>query len=446
MFAHVRYPPEMGDHHARRGVEIVFILVGQAAAADHFAQLFHGQCAVEQVGPVLALHHRPRIAIGFDRLHAADHRAHQVVDRDQAGDVAVFVDHQRQRLLLFAEDLQQLQRVGRFGHEQRRAHPGEQVGRHALGLAQPPQQRLGFEDAQDVPVAAAVHRETRERRFVHRRQIFFQRRGGVEPGDAHARRHQAYRGAVAEAEHAIHHLAFVGIDHALLVALGHQQADLLFTDRTARVVADAEQAQHQPVDRAEREHNRLGGGRQHLQRDRDHAGDGFGIGQREPFRDQFAEDHRTGGDHADRRADADRPGVFAHPRPDIVQPVGDLQADRIAAEYAGEHADQGDADLDGGQQVVGMLGQHQRGAGAAAGFVGVFGQLLEAQLARGQQGHLRQGEEGVEDDQGDDDQDFQHAVRSSVPERRARAGGCEITCCGAGGCGAGGGLVSSSIE
>ena len=69
----------------------------QRAAAEQFAQLVHRQSAVHEQRAVVALHHRRRrrgrVAAG---RAAADHRAQQVVDGHDTGDVAVLVDHQRQ--------------------------------------------------------------------------------------------------------------------------------------------------------------------------------------------------------------------------------------------------------------------------------------------------------------------------------------------------------------
>ena len=47
-------------------------------------------------------------------------------------------------------------------------------------------------------------------------------------------------------------------------------------------------------------------------------------------------------------ADPDLVGVLVHQRGDAGQPAGDDQADGLAAEDAGQHADRGDADLHGG--------------------------------------------------------------------------------------------------
>src|SRR3546814_8189181 len=65
-----------------------------------------------------------------------------------------------------------------------------------------------------------------------------------------------------------------------------------------------------------------------------------------------------------------------------------------------------------------LFGQRQRRASAAAG----LGHLLEADLARGHQRHLRQGEEGVEHDQPGDDQQRDHGWPSSGTPWRPAAG------------------------
>jgi hypothetical protein len=58
-------------------------------------------------------------------------------------------------LLLLAEDLQELQRMGRLGNEQRLAQFAEQVG---LRQADVVEQRLDLQHAEDIAVAAAVDR------------------------------------------------------------------------------------------------------------------------------------------------------------------------------------------------------------------------------------------------------------------------------------------------
>src|SRR5688572_7686080 len=56
IFAHVGDAPEVRDHHAGGGVEVMLLLVGQDAAAEQFAQVLDRQRSVEQEGAVGTLH------------------------------------------------------------------------------------------------------------------------------------------------------------------------------------------------------------------------------------------------------------------------------------------------------------------------------------------------------------------------------------------------------
>jgi len=78
------------------------------------------------------------------------------------------------------------------------------------------------------------------------------------------------------------------------------------------------------------------------------------------------------------------------------QHVGDART----AEDRGEGADQGDAHLDDGQEMVRVLGQLQGLPRCALAGLG-FG--LQAAAARGDDGHLRTGEEAIGQGQGQDD-------------------------------------------
>jgi hypothetical protein len=101
---------------------------------------------------------------------------------------------------------------------------------------------------------------------------------------------------------------------------------------------------------------------------------------------------------------ADGAGVLADGGEVLGDPDADRRADGVAAEHAGEDADGGDADLHGRQEALRVLGQFQRLAGARA----VLGALLQPRLARGDHRHLRQREEGIQQDQEQDDQQLNH--------------------------------------
>ena len=68
-------------------------------------------------------------------------------------------------------------------------------------------------------------------------------RVGIQPDDARARRHKRIRIAIAQAQYAVEHVAFVFVDHALFVAFSNQVADLFFRYLLGRESAQAHDAQ-----------------------------------------------------------------------------------------------------------------------------------------------------------------------------------------------------------
>ena len=74
-----------------------------------------------------------------------------------------------------------------------------------------------------------------------------------------------------------------------------------------------------------------------------------------------------------------------------------------AAVGAGQHADQRDAELHRGQELVGIVRQRERRPGA---LVALLGALLQADLAGRHDGDLRHGEDAVGQDEEEDDEEF----------------------------------------
>ena len=387
MLADARDAAEMRDQHARRGVEVVLVLVGQRAAAEQFAQFLHRQAAVDQQRAVVAFHHQRIVVLVLAGLDPADHRAHQIIHRDHAGDVAVLVHHQRQRLLFLAEDLQQFQRMRRFGHEHRRAQFAEQIRGLPVEVVE---QRFHFQHAEHVGVAAAVHRIARVGRGAHFGEVFGEVGAGVEPDDAGARRHQAFRGAVAQAHDAVHHVAFVVVDQALLVAFADQQADFLLGHVRGVALAEADRAHHRARAPRQRDHEGHGRAREEIHRVGDRGRDPFRAQRADPLGHQFA-DQAEQEQHDQEAGDEADPARVRRQPVDPGQRHRDARAQGFAAEVAGEQAEQGDPQLHRGQEALRVLGQLQRLARAAA----VRGHLLEPHLARGHHRHFGHGEETV---------------------------------------------------
>ena len=92
--------------------------------------------------------------------------------------------------------------------------------------------------------------------------------------------------------------------------------------------------------------------------------------------------------------------------PASASEVGEALAERGAGEGAGQHADQRDADLDGGQEASGVGAERQRATGAADVTVD---HRLQARGAGGDNGQFRHGQQAVHADQNDDNRDFKTA-------------------------------------
>ncbi|MNV34777.1 hypothetical protein D3C71_1262080 [compost metagenome] len=298
-----------------------------------------------------------------------------------------------------------------------------------MGAFQARHQGLHLKNAGDILVIAAIHRVTRERMVAHGVQVFGRIGGRVQPGNAVARGHQAVGGTVAQAHDAIHHVALVGVDDARLVALGHQHADLFFRDRCRLGLAQADDAQHQLGGARQQPHAGGGNARQPAHRHRDKAGDVFRTGQGEAFWHQFAEDQRQVGDQRDGQHLADEARIrlrFADQREGgrqrregRLQLLGNRAANGVATVDTGQDADQGDADLHRGQEILWFFREFQRPRGALAG----AGHLLEAAFARCHDRHFGHGKEAVEQDQREYDKKFKHG---SLPGLVAgRAGVCD---------------------
>ena len=239
--------------------------------------------------------------------------------------------------------------------------------------------------------------------------------------------------------HAMHHVAFVGVDHALLVAFAHQHADLLFGD------ASTGRRWPSPSSRSTRrvQHDsasttglaRLG---EEIHRDRRRRWRSA-SGRSVPMRLGTSSPIRPNRNSISRKPVGEaraRSRIGRQPR-DVAQRHGDLGAHRLAAEVADHQAQQADPQLHRRQEAFRVLGQVQRLARAAAG----FRHVLEAALARGQHRHLRHREEAVAQDQHEDDQQFQHARGSMRRQAGGQARQCRATpvggacrASGAGGC------------
>jgi hypothetical protein len=252
--------------------------------------------------------------------------------------------------------------------------------------------------AEHVGIAAAIDRIARIRGLAHRLQVFLERGLGVEPGNARARRHQRVGATLAKPQHAVEHVALVLVDHALLVALADQVADLFFRHLLLGQAAEADQAHDQPRARGQQPHGRMHDAGEEHHRQGHPGREPFRAERREPLRHEFADDDVEEGHQQEDQDGADRHRVGSQHRKVLAQRPDQPRSERIAADVPGDERDQRDPDLHGGQEALRMLGQLEGNARTAA-FPRHF---LQPRLARGDHGHLGHREEAIEQHQDDD--------------------------------------------
>ncbi|MNR01651.1 hypothetical protein D3C85_1174650 [compost metagenome] len=172
-----------------------------------------------------------------------DHFQH-VLDGDQPGHAAVFVDHDRHVRLGGAELAQQAVEALALRHEHHRAQRLLQV--EIVGRQEVAQQVLAQQDALHVVLVLADHREARMAGLDHVRQQLFHRFGQADHVHLAALHHHLAHGALGEGQHAFDHRQRFGIQHIALEG-GMQLGNQLFA--VFRFVGKAVEQALEPVGR-----------------------------------------------------------------------------------------------------------------------------------------------------------------------------------------------------
>ena len=244
-------------------------------------------------------------------------------------------------------------------------------------------------------IAVTVNRESRVGRVLHRGDVLFERRVCIQPDDPVARHHHRIRHAIAETHHAIHHLALIRIDDALLMAFRHEQSDFLFTDRLRLIVLDSNETQKRTVNRTQRQHNRLRGSCKSLQRDGNARCNFLRVRQRQALRNQLAENHlrRRNRSHCSR--ESNRPRVIRGIRPKLRQVIRNELPECFTTKQTGQNPNQRNADLHRREKVVRIIGKVERNLCAAAR----LRHLFQAQLTRSHERHFGHGKKAIQQNQ-----------------------------------------------
>jgi hypothetical protein len=211
-----------------------------------------------------------------------------------------------------------------------------------------------------------------------------------------ARHHERADLPVVQAEHVAHHLVLVRLDHARARALGQHGVDLVL-GHGGGVLLHAQQAQQRPRGQRQQLHERLGGHGQPVDRAGHQARQRLGVALAQALGHELAHDDGEVGDehHHQARGGVAR-GLGLHAQAD--EPIAQRLGQRRFAHDAVEHADGGDADLDGGEKARGVLAQLGGGDGAA---IALIDQLLQARLTCRNQCQLGHGEQSIEQDEGE---------------------------------------------
>ena len=227
----------------------------------------------------------------------------------------------------------------------------------------------------------------------------FEGGGDGERVNIRARNHDFADLDLAEFHRRLNEFDFAGVDESAFARLLDENLKLL--DGTDEGVAgrrsDAEKAHEARGDEVEQ----LDGPAERVQEPVEWAGDdegnAFGAGEAEGFRNELAEDDFEPGEKGEGNDESDAMGENSGPR---TWNFSDERADEVGkrdfADVAEKQADDGDADLHAGDDVVEVGEKRFDDLGAG---VALFNQLVNARSANSDERKLRGGEKSVDENE-----------------------------------------------
>ena len=253
---------------------------------------------------------------------------------------------------------------------------------------------LHLHDTGDLLRPAIEHRKTRIIALANLAPVLFGIVLQIEPFELRARRHYCIDAAIAQTQRHLHDRGLGGMDIAGGLRFAQHDGDLFFRYSRGFVRAPRQETQHEIARRGkEPDERRREPGHQRQHR-REAERDRLGPAQRDALRHQFAKDQRKVGDHRDNDGEADRPGFRA--KAERREIFGDGIGKGRAAQCAGQDADHGDADLYGREEAAWIALQLERDLRTSAAELDA---ALQADAACGNDGHLGEGEEPVQQDE-----------------------------------------------
>ncbi|MNK88333.1 hypothetical protein D3C87_1082930 [compost metagenome] len=365
----------------------LLVFLGHGAQAQAVLEFRHRDHAVQQPRAIVALH--GPLATCLIGLELAGNGLDQVLQRDQTQHLAVFVDHEGDLAAGRTEILEQLHAGDALRHEHGRLEHRRQLGTLATQAAG--QQLTRADHAQNVVHPPPDHGKARVVRFLDPAQVLFLGKANVQIDHIAARHHQRGQLAIIEPEHVAHHRVLVTLDDTGLRAFHKQRVDLFFGHGRAAIRLDAEQPQHQARGAAQQLDERRGCRGKERDRACHRARDGLRRQLAEPLGHQFAQDNREigqSGHHDGRGGIAGRRLRQAQ----ACEPFAERRRQRGFPDHAVQHADGGNADLDGGQEPRGVLSELD---GLYRATVAVFNLPLQPGLAGRDERDFGHGEQAV---------------------------------------------------
>ena len=218
------------------------------------------------------------------------HRAHDVVDRDEAHDERVFVEDDREVGLCALEDVERLRERERVGNELTALHEAVLLEDDRLFIEHAAKQMLRIDEAHDVVEIPVAHEESvvgdRRDLGAHAALFFVER----EEDDVFARRHGRGHEAAFEFEDVLDHRLFLRSDDAGLGARADRGENVFRRDGVLTLRRKAAGPEDAVGELGQQKDDRAQTADEEPHRAHDEHGDGLGLDERQTLREQVRED------------------------------------------------------------------------------------------------------------------------------------------------------------
>ena len=337
----------------------------------------------------------------FHILRVAGHVAHDfledVMECDEAGEHAVFVDDDGFMDALVVEVLEDFHEGKRLGDVYGLAEHGpEGFGDGVFRMLVAVHEDVAHvHDAEEVIEGAPPYGEAEMVGFLEGLPDVRFAVLDIDPVEAGPGGHAVRGGEVVQLEYAVHEDGLGLVEGTEAGALLEKDADLFLGDGLFLAHIDADEPDDQLGGPGADEHEGPAKGGEHEHGLGNGAGGLFRNGDSQPFRRELAQNESGVGDQ--RNDDSHGQSVrIGRQRGEFSQLVRQRHSEGGPGEHTGENADGGDADLDGGEKVFRIFRDPE---GVARFFIAFFLHLAELRFPRAHDGNLRHGADAVENNQ-----------------------------------------------